>query len=205
MTVKVGETKYFKWAGEIKWSHLYEPDEFRGAKNYKVDFFPESKEVVASMVESGLQGSFKEERDENGQKTGREYYQFKRPAFKLIKNNMISFAPPVIWDANGNVLVEYKLDGKPATSAAGADVTFERVGDFINVGHGSKIVVDVAVYGTAYGPGNRLNGIKIIDLIEYIKPEDGAGKTTPELDGASASQGDGGAGKAVKAAGKAPW
>ncbi len=200
MAVAVGKTEYFKFAGTIKWNHLYEPDEFRGASNYQLDFFPESEAVKQAILDTGVQGAFKADKD-----TGDEYYRFKRPDSKLIKGEFVTFAPPVIYDAKGKVLVQYAdSNGDFVTSARGRNYEFERIGDKVLIGHGSKVIIDVCVYGTNYGPGNRLNSVKIIDLIEYVKSDAGnEDAQSPAESTSSESAGDVDKPKAVK--NKAPW
>lgn len=201
MVVAVGKTEYFKFAGTVKWNHLYEPDEFRGASNYQLDFFPESEAVKQAILDTGVQGAFKADKD-----TGDEYYRFKRPHCKLIKGEFVTFAPPVIYDAKGKPLVTYvDKDGDPVTSATGRDLEFTRVGEKVLIGHGSKVIIDVCVYGTNYGPGNRLNSVKIIDLIEYVKPDAGDESTQSDPEGpASEPDSPADAGKS-KVKNKAPW
>ena len=58
----------------------------------------------------------------------------------------------------------------------------KKVGDPVLVGNGSKAQITLAVYTTQMGVGNRLESIKLLDLIEYKAPEPVEEKSSRDLD-----------------------
>lgn len=144
-------TETYKFTGKSKWAKVYDPEEFRGASNWKINVYLDDAEI-AKRKKAGIQS--KTYSDEDG-----TYVTFKRPQTKLIKGVLNEFAPPKIFDAEGNCLVDYKK------SADGT--SFERVGKPVLIGNGSVVEATVTVYDTQMGKGQRLESIKIIDLIEY--------------------------------------
>ena len=144
-------TETYKFTGKSKWAKVYDPEEFRGASNWKINVYLDDAEI-AKRKKAGIQS--KTYSDEDG-----TYVTFKRPQTKLIKGVLNEFAPPKIYDAEGNCVVDYKK------SADGTN--FERVGKPVLIGNGSVVEATVTVYDTQMGKGQRLESIKIIDLIEY--------------------------------------
>jgi hypothetical protein len=144
-------TTYHKFTGKAKWAKIYDPEEFRGSTNWKIDVYLDKKELKA-RADAGIQSKVYE--DEEG-----SYVNFKRPLTKVIKGVLNEFHPPKIYDKDGTVLVDYK---KSKDGSA-----WERVGIPVLIGNGSTVEVDVAVYDTQMGKGQRLESIKIIDLIVY--------------------------------------
>lgn len=160
-------TTYHKFTGKAKWAKVYDPEEFRGSVNWKIDVYLD-KEQLKKRLDAGIQSKVYE--DEDG-----TYVTFKRPKTKLIKNKLNEFSGPKITDNDG-VVVEYKK------SADGS--TWDRVGTPVLIGNGSEVEVDVAVYDTAMGKGQRLESVKILDLITY-NPENSnsivRGEETPAV------------------------
>lgn len=151
------KTTTHKFTGKALWAKIYEADEFRGSTNFTIDLEADTDAVKAYKA-SGIQGKIKE--NENG-----PLLKFKRAETKLIKGQKHTFAPPKVYDKDGKVLVEYKKN---------ADGTgFERVGSPILIGNGSTVEVTVSVYPTSMGPGQRLESVRIIDLIEYAPTDEG--------------------------------
>lgn len=144
-------TETYKFTGKAKWAKVYDPEEFRGASNWKINLYLNDLEVE-KRKKAGIQS--KTYSDEDG-----TYVTFKRPQTKLIKGVLNEFSPPKIFDVNGNCIVDYKK------SADGTN--FERVGKPVLIGNGSVVEATVTVYDTQMGKGQRLESIKIIDLIEY--------------------------------------
>lgn len=157
MTKTASKTETHKFIGKALWAKIYEADEFRGSSNFKIDI-EASDSTVKAYKSSGIQGKIKE--NENG-----SVLSFKRAETKLIKGQKHTFAPPKVYDKDGNVLVEYKKN---------SDGTgFERVGTPVLIGNGSEVELTVSVYDTAMGKGQRLESVKIIDLIEYAPSDEG--------------------------------
>lgn len=158
-------SKVWKFEGDAMWAKVYEPETFRNATNWKIDLVVD-KETLAEFKKSGIQKKVKEK--EEGTTLA-----FTRPQTKEIKGVNNLFAPPKICDKDGNLLVDYKVND--------AKDGFDRVGDMVLIGNGSRVELSVLVYdwGTkgAGGIGQRLESIKIIDLIEY-KSDGGGGNTS---------------------------
>ena len=154
---KKSATKTFKFVGKAQWAKVYEADEFRGTKNWKIDLNVD-KENLALYKESGIQGKVRE--NEEG-----PLVSFKRPTTKLIKGVQQIFSGPKIVDKDGKVIVEYKKNEE--------GTAFDRIGEPVLIGNGSVVECIVSVYPTSMGPGQRLEQVKIIDLIEYTPSSNG--------------------------------
>lgn len=151
-----GKTELYKFTGKAKWAKIYEPEEFRGSTNWKINIYLDDAEM-AKRKKAGIQSKTYE--DEDG-----TYVTFKRPQTKLIKGQQQIFSGPKVIDKDGKTLVEYKKN------AAGNG--FERVGEPVLIGNGSIVEASVSVYPTSMGNGQRLESVRIIDLIEY-NPDNG--------------------------------
>jgi hypothetical protein len=157
-------SKVWKFEGDAMWAKVYEPETFRNSTNWKIDLVVD-KETLAEFKKSGIQKKVKEKEEGT-------VVSFTRPQTKEIKGVNNLFAPPKIYDKDGNILVDYKVNE--------AKDGFDRVGDPVLIGNGSRVELSVLVYdwGTkgAGGIGQRLESIRIIDLIEY-KSEGGGGSS----------------------------
>lgn len=69
---------------------------------------------------------------------------FRRPSKKLIKSELVEFGPPKLSGDEGKL-----------------------------VGNGSTVEVDVVVYDTIKGKGHRLEAVKVLNLVEYVRPDAG--------------------------------
>lgn len=163
-------TKYVTFRGKAHWAKVYEPEEFRGATNWKIDLEVDDENLKLFKTHK-IQKKVKE-------KDGATILAFTRPQIKEIKGVKQLFAAPKIIDKDGNVLVEYKPNE--------AGTAFERVGNPVLIGNGSDVELTVAVYdwGTPAngGVGQRLESVKIIDLIEY-EGGSGGGPTSLAIEG----------------------
>lgn len=155
MTTANEKSKVYKFIGKAYWAKVYEPDEFRGASNWKIDLVVD-EENLKKYKEAGIQGKVKS--NEEG-----PVLAFKRPYTKLIKGVQQIFSGPKILKEDGSVLVEYKKNEE--------GTAFERVGNPVLIGNGSVVEVTVVVYPTTMGPGQRMESVRIIDLIEYASDE----------------------------------
>jgi hypothetical protein len=177
-------SKVWKFEGDAMWAKVYEPETFRNATNWKIDLVVD-KETLAEFKKSGIQKKVKEKEEGT-------VVSFTRPQTKEIKGVNNLFAPPKIYAADGTLLVDYKVNE--------AKDGFDRIGDPILIGNGSRIEVSVLVYdwGTkgAGGIGQRLESIRIIDLIEY-KSEGGSGGGSIAIAGGETKASEDGI--------KAPW
>lgn len=167
MTSKtISKTQYISFVGTGKWCKIYKPDEFKGAVRWLMNFYPESPEEWKKFKDAGIQK--KVNKDEDG-----EYFSAARPTTKMILGKIVHFTPPIVYDKNGDVLVGYYNDeDKLLRSYNDENKKIIKKGENVLIGNGSKVEITLCVYPTAMGPGNRLESIKILDLIEYApEPE----------------------------------
>jgi len=144
-------TEIHKFTGKAKWAKVYDPEEFRGAVNWKINLYLDKGELE-KRKKAGIQSKVYEDSDG-------VYVTFKRPKEKLIKGILNEFSPPKITNEDGEDIVSYKK------SADGTK--WERNGTPVLIGNGSTVEVTVAVYDTQMGKGQRLESVRIVDLIEY--------------------------------------
>lgn len=164
MTKAPSNTKFINLVGTVRWAKVYTPDEFRGAIRWSIDFYPESDEVIKQIKEAGIQKTLKD-------KGEGKYLNFTRSTTKFMRDRLVYFTPPIIYDGDGRPLVQYfGDDGKVLRSYEEKDTPVERVGEPVLIGNGSKVEITLSVYPTAMGPGNRLESIKILDLVTYERP-----------------------------------
>lgn len=171
MTDKKSNTEYYRFKGKLAWAKIYEPDEFRGAVNWLVNFYPDNAEEWALIKKSGIQARPK---DDDGEKSGIKgrYIPLKRPTFKMMKGNGVYFTAPRVMDKDGSTLIRYVDEhGKEVRTYTDKNQVIRREGDVIGIGNGSEAYVYVVTYPTGMGIGNRLESIQLIDLIEYSAPE----------------------------------
>lgn len=127
-------------SGKAKWAKVYKPDE--KYRNWTINVYLNPDSVKAYQA-SGMSMAYKE--DDDG-----KFITFRRPEAKLIKNEMVKFAPPKV----------VNKDGEPISD---------------NIGNGSDVTVKVLVYDTVKGPGHRLEAVRVDKLVEYAKRDAGAG------------------------------
>lgn len=146
----MSKTKYLKFKGLAAWCRLYpgQEDDFRDEKKYKMNFYP-SKEVDQQIKEAGIQTRPKEDDGEKSGVAGR-YYTFKRELEREFSGVVQQLEPVKVYDKDGKLY----LDNKPS------------------IGNGSLVEVTLEVYETKrFGKGCRLNSVRILDLIEYVRPD----------------------------------
>lgn len=164
-------SQYWRFKGQVAWAKIYEPDTFRGASNWLLNFYPENETEWANIKKAGLQARVKED---DGEKSGvkGKFIPLRRPVVKQIKGNPVYFTPPRIFDKDGEPIILY-TDGqnKEIRSYDDKSLVINRVGSPVLIGNGSTVYVNVVVYPTEMGPGNRLESIQILDLVEYEKNE----------------------------------
>lgn len=162
---KESKTQYLKIPGTVKWAKIYTPDEFKGAVRWTLDFYP-SDEGWEMIKEAGVQKRPKDKGE------GR-YISLQRPTTKMIKGSLVYFTPPIIYDKDGSILVKYLDENdKILRSYTDKDTTVKRDGEPIMIGNDSEVLIHLSVYPTAMGPGNRLEGITLVDLVHYERPEE---------------------------------
>jgi hypothetical protein len=157
-------TKYANIKCKVKWAKPYEPDEFAGAKNWKINAYPVDEAEWDKFEKTGVQLTRKN--DEDG-----EYFVLRRPTQKVIGDNLVVFAPPEIV---GKVNVHYvDQDGQKIRQYNKGDkVTVNRVGEPTSIGNESVVLVNFSYYGTSRGVGHRWEGLRVLDLVEFIPTVD---------------------------------
>lgn len=150
-------TQYYNIKGRIKWAKVYEPDEFSGAENWKVNFYPFDGGEWEKFQKTGLQNVPKE--DEDG-----KFVTLRRPVKKLINDELVIFSPPEI---TGAVNVSYQDDeGNPVRSYnKSKPVKIKVVGEKEILGNGTLVVLNISVYDTAKGKGGRFESLRVLDLV----------------------------------------
>lgn len=150
------KTIYAKFTGPVKWAKVYEPDTAFGKTEWTVDQYLDA-EALEYRKKLGIQSKVKS--DEEG-----EYVKYKRGTTAVFNGKVNEFHPPIIFNKDGSKAVWYEVNE--------AGDGYDRKGEPILIGNGSVCECTVAVYETAKGNGQRLESIKIIDLIEYKREGD---------------------------------
>lgn len=159
------KTKYIDFTGKAYYARVYQPDEFRGSIRWGLDLVPENQDEWDKFKETGIQ-KVPKERDYG------KFFPMHRPAVKLMKNKLVYFTAPYVYDKDGNVLVKYVDDaGNDLRSYEEKDKTVRRIGEPVLIGNGSLVKINVSYFPTQMGVGCRLESLRILDLIEYKKPE----------------------------------
>lgn len=124
----------YSFEGIAKWCKHDKPDPKYG--RYSVDLYLDA-DSLKKFVDSGLQLQVRE--DEDG-----KFVKFARVHKKLVKDDLVTFGPPKVYDADGN---EWKQG--------------------VNIGNGSHLRVQVSVFPTIKGNGHRLEAIKVLTHVPY--------------------------------------
>jgi hypothetical protein len=170
-------TRYQSLRGMIKWAKVYEPDSFLGAENYKISFYPANEDEWTKFKATGLELQPKEDTDGVSGK----YITLRRPTKKLIKDDLIVFTPPEI---TGEVQVSYQDEnGTKVRQYNKADkLKINRVGEPIELGNGTEVVVNFSYYDTIKGKGHRLENIRVTKLVEYDRENTEASTVKEEVE-----------------------
>lgn len=152
--------------GKARWmKHLYTPDNAFGASKYKAGIWV-SKETADQIKKAGVQKKVKE--DEKG-----PWIEFTRDEVKVMKGQPVFFTPPILEDKNGASIISYVDEyGKTVKSYndPAKKTSIKKQGENILIGNDSDVQLTVAVFDTMKGKGQRLESVRILDLIEY-RPE----------------------------------
>lgn len=160
-----------KFTGLVSWARVYEPDEFMGKTTWKINFYT-TKETKKAIKDAGIQSHIKYDDGETSGVSG-EFCKFSRPVSAVWAGKDKFFAPPEIRNIDGSRLVWY--------TGAWNQPGFEVHGEPVLIGNGSTCEIEVEVYPTKmFGNGTRLESIRIIDLIEYVRPEEPDDEPEPE-------------------------
>lgn len=166
-------TQYLEFEGKVAWAQVYEPDNAFGATNWKLNLFPKDDNEWARIKAAGIQKRQQENNDPSKGPTGK-FIQFTRPANKVIKGNMVCFTGPIITNHDDAVIVDY-IDAETEKRIFSYDPNDKnkvvRRGKPIAIGNGSDVKIRVAVYDTLKGKGQRLEAVKVLNLVEYVREE----------------------------------
>lgn len=138
--------------GKIMWANnLFAPDKaFDEDGIYHVDFYPDD-ESKAKLLDAGTRLKLKQSKD-----TGEEYWVLRRNEKHVIP----------------------QFGGKPMV--VHPDGETEWTTDDPLIGNGTKATVIVQVYDSKMGKGTRLEAVRIDDLVEFVRPEDGEEAEMPQ-------------------------
>lgn len=129
-------SKTYFFTGKANWAKLTKQD--KKYQYWGLELVLD-KDEWSKFKDSGLQLKV------HKNKEGEDYVSFRRPVQKAIKDDLVDFDPPILVDADNNIM-ENRLD----------------------VGNGSTVTCKVLVYDTTKGKGHRLEGVRIDNLIEFI-------------------------------------
>lgn len=163
----MAKSKDYRFTGRVAWVKVYEPDEYKGTKKWKVPFYPD-EETMQAIKDAGIQLRVKEDSGEKSGVSGK-YVTFTRNTTANYGKGPEDLAPPMIRDKDSVILVKYDDD-------------FERVGEPVLIGNGSVVELLVEVYPTKnFGNGQRIKEVKIIDLIEWDPEEASDNEEAPKV------------------------
>ena len=128
-------TKYYYLSGTAKWAKLKKPDD--KYNNFQLPLYLDKKSLeLYKTLGLGL----KVKTDDEG-----TFVTFKRPVSKQIRDEIVEFGPPKVFNADTS-----EFDGL--------------------VGNGSEVTAKISVYDTMKGPGHRLESVRVEKLVEYNPP-----------------------------------
>lgn len=154
-------TRYQNLKVKLKWCKVYEPDAFMGAENWKVSAYPVDEKEWDKFKATGLELGVKTDADG-------EYITLRRPTKKLIKDELVVFAPPEITGVV-NVTYENELGERVRQYNKGDKVKLVTNGEQEMIPNGSLAIVNFSYYDTIKGKGHRLESLRILELAEYIE------------------------------------
>lgn len=154
-------TKYQNLKVKLKWCKVYEPDAFMGAENWKVSAYPVDEKEWDKFKATGLELGVKTDADG-------EYITLRRPTKKLIKDELVVFAPPEITGVV-NVTYENELGERIRQYNKGDKVKLVTNGEQEMIPNGSLAIVNFSYYDTIKGKGHRLESLRILELAEYVE------------------------------------
>ena len=170
-------TSYINLIGKARFiKHIFTPDEAFNASKYKAGVWLDEdnqKKFYASGIQAGFQQEGKGgdptklKEDEYG-----PYLVLSRDDMKIINRTPVYFTPPYIKnkdmtylvhyvDSNGDMIRQYQDPNKKKE--------IQMVGSPFLIGNNSLVELNVCIFDTkTKGKGHRLEGLRILDLIEYI-------------------------------------
>ena len=135
-------TKYYVFVGKAAWPKLVRPDEGPYGKKWMIDLYPD-EDNLCLIEDSGVKINPIKASPTFPGEIG---YRFKRDVEKVINGKMTQFEPPKVVDKDNNEFTE-------------------------NIGNGSIVECEVAVYDTRAGKGHRLNTVRVLEHVPYVGQE----------------------------------
>jgi len=169
-------TSYINLIGKSRFTkHLFVTDDAFGASKFKASIWLD-EENLNKYNKSGIQVSVKT--DEIG-----PYVTLSRDDTKMIKKTLVYFTPPYIKNKDTSYRVSYVDEDnnivRQYQNPQDKD-KIQRIGDPFLIGNGSLLELNICIFDTqTKGKGHRLEGVRILDLIEY-KPQERTEKPTEE-------------------------
>lgn len=138
-------TKFIKLTGKVAWAkNLFTLDETPWGKFWSVDLYPDAASLkLMKEHKVGLRPVNKPFFE------GEDGFRFRRPNVKTISGKEVVFERPTLLDVDNNNL---------------------NMPEGVYIGNGSIMELNVAVYQTRGGEGpvgHRLEGAKLLELVEY--------------------------------------
>lgn len=156
-------TTYPRIKAKIKWAKVYQPDEYAGQSKWSVEVYPLDENEWKKFEDAKIQKTIKT--DEDG-----KFFSAIRLTQKVMKNKFVYFTPPIVYGKDGSPLVIYHdEEGDTLRSFDDPNKKIIKKGTDILMGNGTVAEVTLAVYNTPKGNGSRLESVKILDLVEYVK------------------------------------
>lgn len=160
-------TSYLNLFGKSRFTrHLFVPDEAFGASKYKAGIWLDEANLK-KYNDSEIQVTVRS--DEIG-----PYVNLSRDEMKMINKSLVYFTPPYIKNKDMSYLVSYVDENDNIVRQyqnPNDKEKIHRVGNPFLIGNGSLLELNICVFDTkTKGKGHRLEGVRILDLIEYIPP-----------------------------------
>ena len=157
-------TEYLNLVGKARFiKNLFKPDDAFGASKYKAGIWLD-EENLQKFQDSGIQVTPKVDQDGT-------YVVLSRDDAKPIGKQMVYFCPPYIKNKDTSYRVHYVDENNEPIRQyhdPNRKANIRQVGETFLIGNGSIVELNVAVFDTKYkGKGHRLEGVRILDLIEY--------------------------------------
>lgn len=165
----MSKTEWHDFDGEFDWVQVYEPEEYSGKKQWKVNFYPKDTETMAAMLKAGLRSK------PRTNKEGKVYFILTRPTERKFGDKNVIFNPPAIvgavtskfTDAEGKIVGSYD-EGSPPKG-----MKYEGNQDTIHPFSKGAVTITLYEYGQGQ-KGHRLERIFISELGEPFSREDPA-------------------------------
>lgn len=170
-------TEYLEFEGKAQYAQVYETDNAFGASNWKINLFPKDDAEMKRITAAGIQKKIQENNDPAKGPIGK-YIQFTRPLVKIMNTKegqkVVNFSGPVVTDHDDNVIVDYvDTTTEKRIYSFGNEKKNDvvRRGKPVIIGNSSDVKLVVAVYDTQKGKGQRLESVKILNLVPYVRME----------------------------------